>query len=220
MSGELAIEGDCVWSGDAVKDEGRWRFPLEANEIAEIDSALTAFTQMDKSWPEMRAVDFPLPGLSDKLAAAAEELENGRGLALISGLPVANYAPDALRTLWFGIGLNLGRPVFQDCHGLLMREIQDTREDTDSRLGHRLTARDGSTFTSSKARTLSSGPLRFHTDRCDVVGLMCVRQATKGGISQVVSAPAVHNAIRQRHPDLFDILYEPLYRSRLGEEHG
>ena len=35
------------------------------------------------------------------------------------------------------------------------------------------------TFLSSYARTLTNGSLRFHTDRTDVVGLLCVRQASE-----------------------------------------
>ena len=45
----------------------------------------------------------------------------------------------------------------------------------------------GGTFLSSYARTLTNGGLRFHTDRTDVVGLLCVRQAMKGGVSTLAS---------------------------------
>jgi len=215
-----SIEGDCVWTGDAIADHNRWRYDLDADSLAEVENALAGFRKSGMAWRDMTVADFTLPGLAALLEDVAEELENGSGLARIGGLPVEKYTDDDLRALWYGLGLNLGRPVYQDCQGLLMREIQDKREDTDARMGHQLTAKDGRSFTSSKARTLSSGPLRFHTDRCDVVGLLCVRQAAAGGISQVASAPAVHNAILDRHPDLLELLYQPLHRSRLGEEHG
>src|SRR5215831_14651442 len=68
------------------------------------------------------------------------------------------------------------------------------------------------------ARTLSNGALRFHTDRCDVVALFCVRQAARGGLSQLCSSPAVHNVMLERRPDLCAALYEDLWRSRFGEE--
>jgi hypothetical protein len=76
----------------------------------------------------------------------------------------------------------------------------------------------GKPFLSSYARTLSNGALRFHTDRTDVVGLLCVRQAAKGGISTICSSVAVHNEMLRRRPDLVALLYEPYYRSRHGEE--
>ncbi len=48
---------------------------------------------------------------------------------------------------------------------------------------------------SSRNKARSAGPLRFHTDRVDVVTLLCVRPAASGGLSKVASAVAVHNAI-------------------------
>jgi hypothetical protein len=71
---------------------------------------------------------------------------------------------------------------------------------------------------SSYARTLSNGPLRFHTDRCDVVGLLCARQARAGGISKLASSVAVHNEMIRRRPDLATLLYRDIHRSRFGEE--
>ncbi len=76
----------------------------------------------------------------------------------------------------------------------------------------------GTTFLSSYARTLTNGGLRFHTDRTDVVGLLCVRQARAGGVSKLASTPAIHNAILARRPDLLDELFKDYWRSRFGEE--
>ena len=76
----------------------------------------------------------------------------------------------------------------------------------------------GTTFLSSYARTLTNGGLRFHTDRTDVVGLLCVRQARAGGVSTLASTPAIHNAILARRPDLLDELFGVYWRSRFGEE--
>lgn len=103
---------------------------------------------------------------------------------------------------------------------MMMRDIEDKKQDTDSLFDHKLRTRDGKTFKSSKARTLSNGPLRFHTDRCDVVGLLCVRPSNSGGISQLASSVRVHNAMLERRPDLAALLYDPYYRSRQGEEYG
>jgi len=214
-----SITGACAWhGGDLVKDP-RWRFALSEDDIAELHGALAAVRRKGLAWDHISKADFPLSGLADKLAEMAEELENGSGLANLSGLPVDEF-DGGLRHVWFAIGRHLGQPVYQDCNGLLMRDIQDESQDTDAVLGHRLTARDGSTFTSSKARTLSNNLLRFHTDRCDVVGLLCVRQAPVGGISRIASSAMVHNVMLQRHPELAALLYTPYHRSRLGEERG
>ena len=213
------ISGSCVWRGEDIAGDSCWRFWLEADELGEIDDGLAAVRARGLGWRELTREDFPLPRLAEKLAAMAEELEHGSGLANLAGLPVERYG-DHLRHVWYAIGLHLGTPVYQDSNGLLMRDITDARQDTDTLLGHQLTARDGSTFRSSKARTLSNAELRFHTDRTDVVGLLCVQQAPEGGISRLASSAAVHNAVLARHPELAALLYEPYPRSRLGEEKG
>ena len=51
-----------------------------------------------------------------------------------------------------------------------------------------------------------------------VVALFCIRQAKAGGLSQLCSSPAVHNEMLRRRPELCAALYEPVWRSRFGEE--
>jgi hypothetical protein len=77
-----------------------------------------------------------------------------------------------------------------------MREIRDVARDGGRAAVQRYGAlpEGEGAFLSSYARTLSNGALRFHTDRCDVVALFCVRQAARGGLSQLCSSPALHNA--------------------------
>ena len=58
----------------------------------------------------------------------------------------------------------------------------------------------------------------FHTDTCDVVGLMCWRKAKRGGESFVASAMAVHNIMLEERPDLLDELYTPFCHDIKNEE--
>jgi hypothetical protein len=137
----------------------------------------------------------------------------------LRGLPVARYGEDELRQIYFGIGANLGRPVFQNRTGELMRAIRDEGGDLGKRYGQIEKPRDGQgPFLSSYARTLSNGRLRMHTDRTDVVCLLCVRQAKAGGVSKICSSVAIHNAMLERRPDLLELLFQDYWRSRLGEE--
>ncbi|MBT3369697.1 MAG: hypothetical protein HOA08_15935 [Rhodospirillaceae bacterium] len=216
---QIPIEGACAWLGADMQDDPRWRFVLSSDDVAELKAACESALKSGIPWARMTKADFPLVNLPAKLADMAEELEQGSGLANLSGLPVEAFG-DGLRHVWYGIGLHMGQPVCQDSKGLLMRDIQDESQDTDTILGHKLTARDGSTFKSSKARTLSNNLLRFHTDRTDVVALLCLRQAPIGGVSRIASSATVHNVMLQRHPELAALLYGPYHRSRLGEERG
>jgi hypothetical protein len=53
---------------------------------------------------------------------------------------------------------------------------------------------------------------RLHTDRCDVITLLCIRPAPAGGASRVCSAVRVHNTLAKEYPELCARLYQPFYR--------
>ncbi len=115
------------------------------------------------------------------------------------------------------MGTHLGTAVHQNAHGELIGEVRDEVRLYGEVVQPAVPAGDGVT---SRAKARSSGPLRWHTDRCDVVGLLCVRAAREGGISRVVSVPAVANAIGERRPDLLALLCGDYHRTRQGEETG
>ena len=214
-----ALKGPYVWTGDDLAGAEDWRFQLTPAMVAEIDAAVAAAKRRGVAWEEMRCGDFPLPRTAALLADISRTLEEGRGLAKLSGLPVGRYDEGDLRRVWYGIGLHLGTPLSQSRAGLRMKIICDEGAAVGEVHGQ-LRDADGATFLSSAARTVSNGLLRFHTDRTDVVGLLCVGQAEAGGLSKVASTVAVHNEILRRRPDLLELLYRPYPRSRLGEERG
>lgn len=110
----------------------------------------------------------------------------------------------------------MGTPVYQNPQGQIIRTISAERGDVGKRYGQ-LGTPEGK-FLSSKARTASNTELRFHTDRCDVVGLLCTGQAELGGESRIASSVSVHNEMLNRAPELCELFYENLARSRIGEE--
>jgi hypothetical protein len=57
----------------------------------------------------------------------------------------------------------------------------------------------------------------FHTDSCDVVGLLCLRPARSGGLSSLVSSTTIFNEMRRHRPDLLKVLLEPIETDRRGE---
>lgn len=219
MADPTPLTGPCAWHGAEMARSTRWLRRLDPEAVAEIDAALRAARAAGVPWDRTTRERFPLGRLGATLARVADELEDGPGVVVLRGLPVARYTPEELRQIWFGLGSHLGHPVHQNRHGELMREIRDEGRDVGARYGQ-IPARGGDRLPvlSSYARTLSSGPLRFHTDRCDVVALLCVRQARAGGISRLASSVAVHNEMLRRRPDLAAALYRDVYRSRFGEE--
>ncbi len=218
MGTREALQGPWVWRGSEIAQSSTWVREWTSAQLAEIDSALAEVRRRGLAWHEITPAAFPLPGLRALLDDIAAELEDGLGLVKLRGLPVWRYDEADLRRIYFGLGVALGRPVFQNRRGELMRAIRDEGGDLGARYGQVAASGTERPFLSSYARTLSNGVLRFHTDRTDAVSLLCVRQAKAGGTSKICSSPAVHNAMLARQPDLVEALFEPIPRSRLGEE--
>ena len=217
MSNRIPLTGPVVWRGDDIKNSKRWIRDLPKSAIDDLDAGLAAVKKKGLDWSQITREDFPLASLDSFLADIAGELENGVGIMKLRGFPVDRYDEDDLRKVYFGLGTHLGTPVFQNRSGELMRAIRDEGAHAGRTYGE-TKDQTGATFLSSYARTLTNGALRFHTDRTDVVGLLCVRQARAGGVSKLASTPAIHNAILAKRPDLLDELFKDFWRSRFGEE--
>jgi hypothetical protein len=212
------LAGRPVWRGEDLARSTDWIRPLTPAEQDELDVALRGAQKRGLGWRDLTRETFPLPRFGPALAEVARELEDGRGLVLLRRIPVERYSEDELRILYWGLGLHLGTPRYQNGKGELIGDVRDenrlygaVREVNPMQAGEPRTSRN-------KAR--SAGPLRFHTDRVDVVTLLCVRPAAKGGLSKVVSTAAVYNTILARRPDLHALLCAPYYHVREGEAGG
>ena len=192
------LGGPAAWHGAELLAERDWIRPLDGMAVEEMEAALAEVKARGIDWRDLRKEDFPLPTLSRRMAGIAEELENGRGVVKLTGFPVDRYGEDDLRALYFGLGCHIGTPVGQNGGRGLMRDIRDSG-------GNRVDSSEG---------------LRWHNDRTDVVSLLCVRKAQAGGVSRIVSAVAIHDAMQARRPDLLAVLYEDYYRSTPGDEVG
>jgi Taurine catabolism dioxygenase TauD, TfdA family len=64
---------------------------------------------------------------------------------------------------------------------------------------------------------MTHAEMRFHTDACDYVGLLCLQTSKSGGASRIASSVTVYNRMLARRPDLVQVLTEDFYRSRSGE---
>jgi len=210
------FNGPNTWHGDELSRDGGWIYELSTRDLSEIDAAVARASECGVQWQGLRREDFPLPALSVRLAETGQALECGRGIVLIRGFPVTAYSNDQLRLAFIGLGLHLGVPVYQNSRGERLREIRDEGKDRGARYGE--VRWNKGEFLSSRARVASTGELRFHTDRADLVALLCLRPAKAGGVSQIASSVAVHNAMLTRRPDLLECLYRPYPRSRFGEE--
>lgn len=196
-----------VWTGAQLRAAGDWLTRLGQNEVDEVDRALEQVKARGVPLFDIRAEDFPLPALSERLAALRGVLEGGRGFVVLRGLPVERYDLDEARRVLWGLATHLGVPEPQDAKGSLMHSVTDT--------GKEVAAND------SNRGYETDDELKFHNDGADVFMLLCLRVAKTGGVSKLVSVGALYNEILARRPDLAAVLQEPFhFDARSQNPHG
>lgn len=193
----------AAWHGVQLEQDSGWRFELTDVEIAEIDAAVASVRNRGIEIKDITIGDFPLPILDSKLGTMKTQLMEGRGVALLSGVPVERYDIEESAIAYWGIGLRMGKAVSQNHHGHLLGHVYDltgpSREGASSRAYH------------------TRAYLNYHSDSCDIVGLLCLHPAKEGGISSIASSVAIYNEMLRRRPDLVAELVKPWYRDRRNE---
>ena len=196
------IEGPDAWRADEMRERDDWVHVLSEAEIAEIEAATEAAGTDDRPIAGIGREEFPLPTFGPVLNAIREELIRGRGFVLIRGLPIGRYTARRRAIAYWGIGAWLGRAVSHNAMGHLLGHVIDLGRSNDD----------------YRARTYQTRDRQFfHADSCDVVGLLCVRKARKGGLSAIVSSVTLHNEMLARAPELAAELFRPIHFDRRGE---
>ncbi len=201
------IGGRAAWSGADMARDPSWIMALPEAAAEEIDAALRSVG--GRMPPAFDARHFALPQTSAFLARVAEELEHGRGLVRLTGLEAGRYGLDELKRIFWGLMCHLGTPLPQNTTGEILAQVTDET-------GMGAAVASGT----ARARSRSTGPLRWHTDKCDLLTLMCASNGIAGGVSRIVSTVAIHDAMAARRPDLLAELYGDYWRARPADEEG
>jgi hypothetical protein len=143
------------------------------------------------------------PALDADLEKVFDEIQEGRGIVIVRGIPVEGHSVDEVCRMFWALGAHFGRGVSQSARGDVLGLVQD-----ETPPGGEESARG---YTSRRE-------LSLHTDLGQVVGLMCVRQARAGGKSQYAAGLSVHQEIAAARPDLLPVLYRGFPYHRRGEE--
>jgi len=205
MSFELPPEqtGPAAWYGPEISKRTDWLMPLSAAEIAEVEQITKALAAREADIAAITARDFVLPTLGPKLEQRVEnEVLNGRGFLLLRGLPVERWTMRESATAFYGLGAHLGSARSQNGKGHVLGHVKD--------LGLASNDPNVRIYQTHERQT-------FHTDSCDIVGLLCLKTAKSGGLSALVSSTTIFNEMRRRRPDLLKLLFEPAATDRRGE---
>lgn len=185
---------EAAWVGREMPPLEALAYQLNDAEVAELHQAMASAEALGRETRTLQAEDFPLPLLSEKIQGWRDTLSSGLGFQVIRGVPVQDWSQAQSELFFWCFGLHLGRPGEQNPDGDLLGHVIDTgaqREDDAVRLYK------------------TAANIDYHCDAADVVGLLCLNKARRGGHSRIVSSVTVFNELCKRRPELVARLYEP-----------
>ena len=189
----------AAWTTREVRSPDDIAVDLTARQCDILDAACDHSMRQAPRDEDVTPATFPLGGFGDAVDAWKNEIQRGRGIVLLRGLPVERYDTDVRKRIALGLGSHFGRPVSQSAMGDLVGEVMNVGGRDRRERAYR-----------------NSRELRLHTDRCDHIGMLCIRPAAAGGISGYASALTVHNIILEERPDLLAHLYNGFHHHRFG----
>ncbi|WP_454727217.1 MULTISPECIES: TauD/TfdA family dioxygenase [Cupriavidus] len=193
----------AAWTVDEVTRDTSWIYRLSDEEGAELLRVSRAGYVPGKPILDYRKDDFPLDRVLPPIAAAFKEVRDGRGMALVKGLPREAVSPEEFELMTWVIGLHFGVARPQDRTSSYLNKVKDV----------------GVAYRSPTGRGYSSNSqLDFHVDGSDIVLLSCYNQAPVGGMSMCTSSVKAFEVIEDERPDLARELLTGFPFSRNGEE--
>ena len=196
------IVDPAAWYPDDIEGSDAWVYRMSDAETGDVLDAVAAVENRGLDLKDITRDDFPLPRFSEAVAEIRDELLDGRGFAIIKGLPVEGRSLFQTAAAFWGIGTYMGRAISQNFKGHLLGHVQN--------LGGDINAPTGRGYN-------SPSELSFHADSSDLLSLCCLRTAKSGGRHRLCSSITTYNEILKRRPDLADQLSFRFYRTRRGE---
>jgi hypothetical protein len=157
----------------------------------------------DKKLFDYRHDEFDTGSAWPVIERALAQVKQGRGIALVRGLPREGVSEQEFELMTWALGLHTGvaRPQGRQTH--YISGVRDA----------------GADYRTGTGRGYSSNAeLDYHTDTSDVVFLSCYNRAVSGGMSIVASSLAGYRVMHEEFPQLAPWLHEPLAFGRQGEQ--
>lgn len=194
MTTPRILEPQCEWTSSQVADEEIWTEHFTGAELKELDAALRHALAKSEDVLEIGRDDFPLPVLRPRLVEIERELIEGRGFVRLRGIERQRYSQAEIEMLYWGIGMHLGTPWAQNHKGHVLGDVTDQGKAVND--------------PTARGNELGGVPLPFHCDGSDLVGLMCLDNGRRGGLSAVANSVTIHNRLVREAPELAAALYE------------
>ena len=189
----------AAWQVEQLGSKDELAIELSSGQKDALIGALDATAKLAQD--EITAQNFTLGGIEADLKDWVERVRQGTGLLLLRGMPVEDLSVEESERLFYGLGTHFGVAVSQSNQGEKVGRVLN------------IGGQDRRQRAYQNARQLM-----LHTDRCDYVGMLCLRRAMSGGLSGYASALTVHNKLLENAPELLAPLYEGFHLHRFGEQ--
>src|SRR5215471_8624866 len=100
-----------AWRATTIDERRSWYYPLSERCLAALDEIIRQLRREPRPTTELQLSETPCAGCADDLRPVLEALEEGRGFAIIEGLPGERYSAAELQVIYWLVGQMLGRPV-------------------------------------------------------------------------------------------------------------
>jgi Taurine catabolism dioxygenase TauD, TfdA family len=192
----------AAWAPDDLKDVSAWSYKISSRDADELAAGVAAVRRAGVATVDVCRENFPLQHFGEVLADVRHELMDGRGIVMMQDFPVDRFNREDTAIAYIGLGSYLGRTMSQNKLGHILGHVKDLGGDYDD---------------PQTRGYMTRAEMRFHTDACDYVGLLCLETPMRGGASRIASSVTVYNRMLERRPDLVEALTQDFYRSRSGE---
>ncbi len=194
-----------AWNTAGLDERSSWYYPLSARLLAALEETIRNRRPSQPATSLIVSETARQAG-AECLGSVSNELERGRGFAIIDGVPVDRLSTDEAQMMYWLIGQLLGQPHEQNVQGALLYDVRDYGQDVSK----------GARFSVTNAESTFHTDNSFGRDVSDYVGLLCLNTAKSGGTNMLVSAYAAHNVLLQDHRDALELLYRPVHVDRRG----
>lgn len=190
-----------AWVRRDLELDRSWIVTLDDGDRREILSAL------DSAQP---GAPLNLPMLGLRLDAIVDEIEGGRGVALIRGAPLEG-ASEQIERMFVGLAEHLGFPEAQDATGKRLHHVRAERAFKDRGEAQQI-------FQTTNIRAYQTNvELGFHGDGSDALFFLCVRQGKSGGETRLSSVTTAFNDLLARDVSIVETLQQPFTFDTRGE---
>jgi TfdA family taurine catabolism dioxygenase TauD len=190
------------WSPESLQDVANWSYRISNRDADELAAGVAAVRRAGVPIVDIRRASFPLQAFGDVLTDVRRELLDGRGIVMMQNFPLDQFDREETAIAYVGLGAWLGDTMSQNKLGHILGHVKDL----------------GGDYNDPHTRGyMTNAEMRFHTDACDYVGLLCLQPSKRGGESRIASSVTVYNRMLEMRPDLVKVLTEDFYRSRSGE---